>query len=205
MKKAPVFVLTILLSATSSPTLAQGPSRSEQIAAAVLPLPMPLREGAGVLRWSGPGETEQLRASENGMSCVADNPSDERFDVRCYHDEFWVLIRRARQLARTLESGDSLDAQMRREIDAGQLQLPSAPTAGYRMLGPISAYNRETNEAGPEIRKWQSIHFPFDTADDMGLPEAPEENAPAAPGLMPFVMASGTWWSHVMIVHEPFQ
>ncbi len=205
MKKRPLFLLTMLLSATSAPTLAQEPSFRDRIDAAVLPLPTSLREGAGVVRWTGPGQTEQLRESLNGMSCSVDDPSDDRFDVRCYHDEFWIAIRRARELGETLTSREAVNEQLRRESIAGQIHLPSAPTAGYRMLGPISAYDGQANEAGPEIAKWQSIHFPFNTAEEMGLPEARELNEPALPGLMPFVMASGTWWSHVMIVHEPFQ
>ncbi len=202
MKKLPVLLLTMLLSATSAPTLAQEPSLRNQIDAAVLPLPTALREGAGVLRWIGPGQTEQLRESRTGMSCSVDDPSDDRFDVRCYHDEFWIAIRRSRQLGQTLASREAVDEQLRQESIAGEIHLPSAPTAGYRMLGPISAYDGQSNEAGPEIRKWQSIHFPFNTAEEMGLTEARELSESALPGLMPFVMASGTWWSHVMIVHE---
>ena len=102
MQKLPVFLLTMLLSATSAPTLAQESSPRDRIDAAVLPLPTSLREGAGVVRWTGPGQTEQLRESLNGMSCSVDDPSDDRFDVRCYHDEFWIAIRRARELGRDL-------------------------------------------------------------------------------------------------------
>jgi hypothetical protein len=64
------------------------------------------------------------------------------------------------------------------------------------VLGPIAAYDPGTHTAGPAIRKWQSIHFPYRTAAELGLP-TDSENA------MPFVMASGTWWAHVMITHPP--
>ena len=205
MKKRLFLLLTVLFSATISPALAQEPSLQQQIDAAVLPLPTALREGAGVWRWIGRGQIEQLRESRNGMSCRVDYPSDDQFDVRCYNGEFWVAIRRARQLGRTLASREAVYEQMHRELKAGAIQLPSAPTAGYRMLGPMAAYDISSNEAGPEIDKWQSIHFPFNTADEMGLPEARERNEAGLPGLMPFVMASGTWWSHVMIVHEPYE
>ena len=207
MKKRLPLVLLVSFSAAVSPALAQEPSLEQLIAAAVLPLPTALREEAGVWRWAG-DQTEQLRESRNGMSCRIDDPSDDRFDVRCYNDEFWVVIRRGLRLRRILASREEVAEQLLRELDDGELQLPSAPTAGYRMLGPIAAYDTPSNEAGADIRKWQSIHFPFKTADEMGLPEdqgpnAPNEsNGPNEPGLMPFVMASGTWWSHVMIVHE---
>lgn len=200
-----VSLLATLGSVTCVPALAQQPSLGEQLAAAVLPLPTSLREGAGVLRWIGPARTEQLRESRNGMSCTVDDPTDDQLDVRCYHDAFWVVIRRARELRQRLPSQEAVNEQLRRESMDGEIRLPPAPTAGYRMLGPISAYDRKTHQVGPEIRKWQSIHFPFHTAEEMGLPEARELNEPASPGLMPFVMSSGTWWSHVMIVHEPLR
>jgi hypothetical protein len=64
------------------------------------------------------------------------------------------------------------------------------------MLGPISAFDPTTTTVGEAINGWQSVHFPFRTASELGLPIAPE-------GVMPYVMDSGTWWSHVMIVHRP--
>jgi hypothetical protein len=65
------------------------------------------------------------------------------------------------------------------------------------MLGPISAYNPATNTVSNEIEAWQSIHFPYKTAAEIGLPE---EGTVAR--TMPYVMASGAFWSHVMIEHE---
>jgi hypothetical protein len=83
------------------------------------------------------------------------------------------------------------------EAKAGKLILPDHPTAGYRMLGPISDYNPATNTVGKEIRSWQSIHFPYKTAAEIGLPEEGQVSR-----TMPYVMSSGTFWSHVMIEHE---
>jgi hypothetical protein len=62
------------------------------------------------------------------------------------------------------------------------------------MLGPISAYDPATNAVTGEIRSWQSLHLPFQTAGDLTLPTESNRD-------MPYVMASGTWWAHVMIEH----
>lgn len=52
-----------------------------------------------------------------------------------------------------------------------------------------------------DARRMQSIHMPFRTAQELGLPNESElPNGRRA--MMPFVMASGTWSAHVMIVHE---
>ncbi|MCK5484387.1 MAG: hypothetical protein KAJ13_11810 [Gemmatimonadetes bacterium] len=203
--KQPARLFAALLLIGVGPLAGQEPLLQQQIDTAVLPLPSTLLGEAGVLRWIGPGQTEQLRKSRNGMSCSVDDPSDDRFDVRCYHDGFWPAIRRARQLRQTLASWEDVAQQLRDEVSLGEMTLPSAPTAGYRMLGPIAAYDPTSQTAGPEIAKWQSIHFPFRTAREMGLAEVKELSEPFSTGLMPYVMASGTWWSHVMIVHEPFE
>jgi len=204
VKRVAVLLLGALAVGPGGGLAAQEPPLEALMDAAVRPLPMDLQADAGVIRWVASDRFEQLRPSRNGMSCSMDRPGDDEFDVRCYNDEFLQVIRRVRELGRTAASGAEAEAQLRHEIESGELALPSAPTAGYRMLGPISAFDFETGEAGSEIAKWQSIHFPFKTAAEMGLTEAREPSETALPGLMPFVMASGTWWSHVMIVHEPF-
>ena len=47
-----------------------------------------------------------------------------------------------------------------------------------------------------KMTRWQSIHIPNATAEDLGLVVDQKD-------LMPFVMASGTLWSHVMINTPP--
>lgn len=166
--------------------------------AALLPLPLDMRPGAGIIRWSDEGTYEQVRKSTNGFSCGLDNPSDEVFDVRCYADTMLRVIARWRALRNQHDTFEDANEQFQREIDEGSLTFPMGPTAGYRMLGPISALALETGIVGPEIEEWQSIHFPFRTSEELGLTEQEETRQG---DLMPFVMASGTWWSHVMIMH----
>jgi hypothetical protein len=174
---------------------AQTPTRAQQLAAAVLPLPPALRAGAGVVRLDAHGHPEEWRAARNGMVCLADEPGDSLFDVRCYHASFIPLLYRARQLAAAGIPDSSLDATLDREIHSGQLRLPDGPTAGYRMLGPVSGFDWATLTAGDAIDAWQSIHMPYRTAEQLGLP-------PAENGIHPYVMSSGTWWSHVMIMER---
>jgi hypothetical protein len=84
---------------------------------------------------------------------------------------------------------------MNAAVRAREIGLPDAPSAGYRMLGPMSAYDPVTRRAGPTILAWQSLHMPFRTGAELGMTETQR-------GTMPFVMSSGTWWSHLMIVHD---
>lgn len=186
-----------LLLLAAAPALAQAPvpPAADQIAAAVLPLPEALRAGAGVRGYNERLELVVLRETANGMVCTGDRPGDDQFDVRCYEAAFLTAIDRRRELG--AQAGlSAFDERFEQEIREGRLTLPAHPTAGYRMLGPIAAYDAGTRTWSHEIDRWQSVHFPYRTAAELGLPEERE-------GTMPFVMASGTWWSHVMIVHTP--
>jgi hypothetical protein len=171
------------------------PPQSESIAAAVLPLPEALRNGAGVVRLDADLQPLTLRKSTNGMVCITDKPGDATFDVRCYQESFIPVVYRAFQLGYSV-SGEKVEA----EIKAGKLQITNQPTAGYRCLGPIDGYDPATNSVDSKIECWQSIHFPFRTAGEIGLPD--EAEVPANLRLMiPYVMASGKYWAHVMIRH----
>lgn len=174
---------------------AQAAPSSQAVAASVLPLPEALRAGAGV-RVVAPSGVSLLRPSTNGLMCTADRPGDDVFDVRCYQVEWLAVMDYVRLLRQQGVKDSTLDARLKDAERQGIIRFPDSPTAGYRMLGPISAFDTTTTSAGKAISTWQSVHFPFHTAMEIGLPDAPE-------GVMPYVMASGTWWSHVMIVHRP--
>jgi hypothetical protein len=175
-------------------------STAQEIASAVLPLPEQLRDASAVVRLNRAGFAESLRAGTNGMVCIADRPGDDQFDVRCYREDFIPVVYRAFQL--NAEGVHGLEATNRIEVEikSGKLSLPTRPTAGYRCLGPVSGYNAATNSVANEIRCWQSIHFPFRTAHEMGLMD--ESEIPAGMrSKMPYVMSSGRYWCHVMIEH----
>ena len=186
-----VGTLVIASSAAWQPTQAQ----TQAIAAAVLPLPEALRSAAGVVRLDDAGQPETLRKGTNGMVCITDKPGDAQFDVRCYQEAFIPVVYRAFQLGYRV-SGDKVEA----EIKAGKLQLSNQPTAGYRCLGPASGYNPSTNSLNAQVECWQSIHFPFRTAREIGLPDE-SEIPPNLQTTVPYVMSSGKYWSHVMIRH----
>lgn len=107
------------------------------------------------------------------------------------------LVRRMRDLQSQGIEGDEVYRIIDAEVKAKKLAIPDHPAAGYRMLGPISGYHVTTNTVGKEIESWQSVHFPYKTAREIGLPEEGQVSR-----TMPYVMESGTFWSHVMIEHE---
>jgi hypothetical protein len=192
-----VIKATLLASFLVAPLAVQQSNQTstQAIAAAVLPLPETLRNSATVVRLNDSSQPEVLRKGTNGIVCIADKPDDARFDVRCYHETFIPVVYRAFQLGYQV-SGPKVEE----EIKAGKQQIPTQPTVGYRCLGPIRGYSPLTNSITSEIECWQSIHFPFRTANEIGLPEEAEVPADLQ-RTVPHVMSSGNYWSHVMIRH----
>ena len=190
-------LFSILFPASAAAQAPQAPPVSQQIAAAVLPLPEVMRERATVLGYAPDLSLITLRQGSNGMVCTASRPSADDFDVRCYHESFMPVIRRLRDLNSQGVKPAEIDRIINAEVKAKKLAIPDHPTAGYRMLGPISAYHPATNAVGGEIQAWQSVHFPYRTAAEIGLPEEGQ-----VARTMPYVMSSGTFWAHVMIEHE---
>jgi hypothetical protein len=192
-RKTPILSLLLtLLGAVPS-----AHSSSQPIAGALLPLPESLRAGATVVRLDASFRPEVLRQGINGMICIADSPNDDQFDVRCYRDTFIPVVYRAFQLGYAV-AGEKVGT----EIKAGKLRLSSEPSAGYRCLGPITGYDESHNTVTDQVECWQSIHFPFRTAGEIGLPD--ERDVPESQQReTPYVMASGSYWSHVMIRHLP--
>jgi hypothetical protein len=192
--------VSVFLSAENTLAQAQRPQvppAVQQVASAVLPLPAVMREQATVLGYAPDMAIVTLRQGSNGMVCTASRPGEDEFDVRCYRESFMPVVRRLRELHSQAVKQDEIYRTIDAEVKAKKLAIPDHPTAGYRMLGPISAYHADTNTVGSEIKSWQSVHFPYKTAAEIGLPEEGQ-----VANTMPYVMASGTFWSHVMIEHE---
>src|SRR5215475_9041412 len=183
-------LVAILMGAFQAPSV-----RDQTTEAAVLPLPTQLRAGATVVRLDSSLKPVVVRNGVNGMVCIADAPNDDTFDVRCYRDTFIPVVYRAFQLGYRV-SGEKVGD----EVKAGKLHLSNQPTAGYRCLGPASGYDASSNSLSQAVDCWESVHFPFQTAEGLGLPDESVVPKSQTHG-MPFVMGSGTYWAHVMIMH----
>src|SRR5262245_48630599 len=106
-------VLTRIASAQSASTANQA------IAGAVLPLPEQFRAGATVVRLDASFRPDTLRRGSNGMVCIADAPSDDQLDVRCYRDSFIPVV------YRTFQFTSATDVEkLVSEIKSGTFKLP---------------------------------------------------------------------------------
>ena len=163
---------------------------------ATLPLPPELRASATVVSVDRAGKLTTLRQASGKMVCIADQPDDDVFDARCYHRDFIAYLFRSLQLRAQGLSEAKVDEKIEQEIKAGTFHMRMAPSVGYRMYGPITAITNHGTGWTSKMQRWQSIHIPRATAEDMGLVT---DNKP----VMPYVMSSGGLWAHVMINSPP--
>ena len=166
-------------------------STDAQIAAAVSPLPAQFRETAAVLGYAvGTKGLTQLRAGSGPFICLADDPSDERFHVACYHSSLEPFMARGRDLRTGGVQGAGVDSVRYAEIIAGTLPMPRQPTALYSITAELSSVNHHTG-AITGGRPLYVVYIPFATAESTGLPTRPAAN-------MPWIMFPGTPKAHIM-------
>ncbi len=167
---------------------AQIPDADQQVADAVLAAPEELRDGARVYGYDNAGNLLPLRDGTNDLTCLADQPGDERFHVACYHNSLEPYMARGRALrAEGIQGQESLDIR-HKEANAGTLVMPTAPAAVYNVGGEL-----ETFDATQARVSLYALYIPYATQESTGLPERP-----AAPGA-PWIMRPGTPSAHIMI------
>lgn len=191
-------LLALLLGAAPTALRAQRPAApppvAAQVAAALAPLPEQFRATAAVLGYRAPGVgLSPLRPGDGAFVCLADDPSDDRFHVACYHRSLEPFMARGREL-RAQGRGAQVDSVRNAEIVAGVLPMPEVPAALYSLTGPPESMDASSG-AVEGARPLFVIYVPFATAESTGLPSAPVHNAP-------WIMFPGTPKAHIMFVPE---
>jgi hypothetical protein len=202
MPRHPLLVLALTASAASaaaaqpaaSPASASVassvPAPAAQIAAAVLPLPESLREGATVLGYGADGKLATLRRGSGPMVCLADDPRQEQFHAACYHESLEPFMARGRALRASGVQGDRVDSTRFAEVRAGRLRMPTQPAMLYSLTGAAGSHDAATGEV-KGARPLFVTYIPNATAASTGLSARP------APGI-PWIMYPGTPKAHIM-------
>ena len=170
------------------------PTPERQIAAAVTPLPEPLRKGAKVLGYDSTGKLVTLRSGTNEMVCLADNPSNKRFHVSCYHKSLEPFMARGRALRATKVSEEAVDSARARDVKAGRLAMPKQPAALHQYFADRDSVDAATG-AVKGAQYLYVVYTPYATYKTTGISEAP------VPG-GPWIMFPGTPFAHLMIAPQ---
>ncbi|MFN8645568.1 MAG: hypothetical protein U0104_02310 [Gemmatimonadales bacterium] len=172
---------------------AQVPSPEAQIAGAVSAAPEGLRAGAAVLGYRNYHKIELLRQGTNGLICLADDPSVERWQTSCYHQDLEPFMRRGRELRDLGLSHAQIDSARQAEVDAGTLKMPDGPRALFNLYAPADSVDQATGLARGTTRL-EVVYTPYATAESTGLPTRPGNG-------LPWLMYPGKPWAHIMIMH----
>ncbi len=188
---------TLLLAALGgalAPALlpAQVPSPEAQIAGAVSAAPEAFRAGATVIGYRNYHRPEILRQG-SGMICLADDPSESRWHVACYHQDLEPFMRRGRELEAAGRSRAEVDSTRLAEVQAGTLKMPEGPRMLYNLYAPADSVDAATGLARGTTRL-EVVYIPFATPESTGLPTRPG-------GGLPWLMYPGKPWAHIMIMH----
>ena len=192
--KTRLLCCAILICAASSGH-AQAPpatvSAAAQIASAISALPEEFRATATVLGYaSASSKLDELRRGTGPYICLADDPSDDRFHVACYHSSLEAFMARGRELR--AQKVANVDSARYAEIEAGKLKMPSQPAALYSLTGKPEAFDPATG-AVTGARPLYVVYLPFATPETTGIPAKPGENTP-------WLMFPGTPKAHIMFV-----
>ncbi len=164
-------------------------SDADQIAAALLAAPEASRDGAAVLGFGADGKLKELRAGSNEFICLADDPSDDRFGVACYHKDLEPYMARGRQLRAEGVEGPQRNEIRWKEIEEGTLAMSREPRTLYVMNG--DGYDAASGTITNSYLRWV-IYVPFATPESTGL-------SPRAGESLPWLMFPGTAGAHIMI------
>ncbi|MDQ6612723.1 MAG: hypothetical protein M3Y64_09850 [Gemmatimonadota bacterium] len=164
---------------------------AEQLVSATLPLPKDMRGDAGVLGYKIAGKLETLRASKNGMICLANEPDAKQFHVACYHESMEPFMARGREIREKGTIGPQVDTIRFAEVKSGKIKMPTQPASLYQMTGPLNDFNPATGLA-PNSKPNYVVYIPFATAATTGLSAKSE-------GGKPWIMFPGTPKAHIMI------
>ena len=188
-----IAVAVCLLFALPACAQSDGPlsPKDLDIATAIAPLPEEFRATASV-KGHADGRLVDLRQGEGPFICLADDPTDERFHVACYHESLEPFMARGRELR--AEGIANVDSVRYPEVEAGTLPMPTQAAALYSLSGTEVSIN-DTTGVVTGASSLYVVYLSGATAESTGLPTTPMPNSP-------WLMFPGTPKAHIMFVPE---
>lgn len=169
-------------------------STDRQIAAAVSPLPAPLRANATVLGYTSAGKLTTLRKGSNDMICLSDDPAQKMFHVACYHRSLEPFMARGRELKAQNKSRAAIDSIRLADVKTGRYSMPSRPAALYQYFAPRDSVDAATGTINGASYLYV-VYTPYATPGSSGLTANPLAGGP-------WIMYPGKPWAHIMIAPE---
>lgn len=190
MQKGAVLVLLGVLVVTP-PVAAAQKTTAQVITEAVSPLPESMRQGATVMAFTARG-LETVRAGDNSMICLADDPARDGFHTACYQEDLEPFMARGRELRAQGKDGNESRAIRFAEIEAGRLAWPKQARALYSISSDAEGDFDYDAGTVPGAGGLHVIYVPYATEETLGVSTTPARNRP-------WLMHPGTPGAHLMI------
>lgn len=192
MKSSPIYFLAIVLLSLFSTQIVAQVSVEDQIKMALLAAPEESRAEAKVYGYDEKGEFVTLREGTNSFICIADDPSNDRFQVVSYHKDLDPFMARGRALKAEGKTPQEIFDIREEEAKAGTLMMPKTPATMHVYFGSDVSYNAEENKMDGARYRYV-VYTPFATQESTGLPLKPNGSG------HPWLMNPGTHRAHIMI------
>lgn len=166
------------------------PPVEQQIAAAVLALPVEMRDGATVMGYRETGKLVVLREGKNGMHCLALYVTRPDFHVACYHKSLEPFMARGRALRAEGVKAEQVDSVRFREIASGKLRMPKQGSL-YTLTTKKENYDAATGKVS-SAGLLTVLYIPGATTESIGITSQPRAEGP-------WLMFPGTPKAHVMM------
>jgi len=197
IRQSATFIALFGLTVASTPLSGQSVTHASidrQVAAAVSPLPEPLRGNATVLGYKSDGKFGTLRRGSNDMICLADDPTQERFHVSCYHKSLEPFMARGRELHARKLSREAIDSIRLADVKRGRYKMPTAPATLYQYFAPRDSVDAATGAVNGASYLYV-VYTPYATPASTGLTANPLSGGP-------WIMYPGKPWAHIMIAPQ---
>jgi hypothetical protein len=197
MKRLDAFVVGIVFTVAAAQVAAQTVTyapANRQIAAAITPLPAPLRGSATVLGYNAAGKLVTLRKGSGDMICLSDDPAQTQFHVACYHKSLDPFMARGRELRAMKKSHAAIDSARLADVKAGRIVMPQKPAALYQYFAPRDSVDA-AGGAARDASYLYVVYIPYITPETSGLTANPVDGGP-------WIMYPGKPWAHIMIAPQ---
>ena len=165
------------------------------IATALMAAPEKSRSECKVIGYNMAGKFVTLRAGNNELIVLADNPNQDGFNAACYHKSLEPFMARGRALRAEGKTEQEIFAIRKSEMESGELKITPGSTL-HIYFGAKTVYDAETSKVkGAQLR--YVVYMPWATSESIGLPEAPIASN------HPWIMNPGTHRAHIMISPLP--
>lgn len=191
----------IAAAATSTIALASGAAAHHHeldadyvIGAAALALPSAMEATTTIRHEAADGTHTVVQEGSNDLVCTVSSVDSgelaNRLSVWCVPESVVAMNGTMDTIREAADSREDFFARVNAAVESGELVVPERGLVGYAYRAGGDSWGVDLTEV--DGSGWQIVMTPFATGVELGLPEEAE-------GTMPWVMASGTPFSHIMV------